>query len=285
MQRLTLKRLRPFSALRFLASFPPAASQPTFLVSEIFSSIQGEGPHTGRPSVFLRLATCNLSCAWCDTPYTWLFSAERLEKVRSAAAGNAARADDIAALVLYDKDAEVERVGVSDLIEMIVEKARPATGAVVITGGEPLVHARPLYGLVTRLRERGFAIEFETNGTLSPGGIGEGDDGVHFNVSAKLSNSCVPEGQRIKWGVLGEIMSRPSAVLKFVVTNQGDVEEAKAIVDRLGVGAERVFLMPEGKSAGGLRERGRWIVHVCRELGWRYSHRVHVELWGDVRGV
>lgn len=55
----------------------------SLLVSEIFSSVQGEGPNAGRPSVFVRLGIYNLSCSWCDTPYTWLFDTARLEKVRS----------------------------------------------------------------------------------------------------------------------------------------------------------------------------------------------------------
>ena len=38
---------------------------------EIFHSIQGEGVSAGTPTVFLRLATCNLACTWCDTRYTW----------------------------------------------------------------------------------------------------------------------------------------------------------------------------------------------------------------------
>ena len=40
-------------------------------LSEIFESIQGEGPTAGEPCVFLRLAMCNLHCRWCDTKYTW----------------------------------------------------------------------------------------------------------------------------------------------------------------------------------------------------------------------
>ena len=41
------------------------------VISEIFHSIQGEGPTTGRPAVFVRLGMCNLQCNFCDTPYTW----------------------------------------------------------------------------------------------------------------------------------------------------------------------------------------------------------------------
>ena len=48
-----------------------AAERPTLVISEIFSSLQGEGSRAGQACWFVRLAGCNLSCSWCDTTYTW----------------------------------------------------------------------------------------------------------------------------------------------------------------------------------------------------------------------
>ena len=38
-------------------------------VQEVFYTLQGEGPWTGHPSIFVRLAGCNLKCFWCDTDF------------------------------------------------------------------------------------------------------------------------------------------------------------------------------------------------------------------------
>ncbi|MGH7350744.1 MAG: radical SAM protein, partial [Candidatus Methylomirabilales bacterium] len=43
----------------------------TFQVSELFTSIQGEGEVIGMPSHFIRLYRCDLTCSWCDSKYTW----------------------------------------------------------------------------------------------------------------------------------------------------------------------------------------------------------------------
>jgi 7-carboxy-7-deazaguanine synthase len=102
-------------------------------VSEIFLSIQGESTHAGRLCVFVRLAGCNLSCAYCDSEY-------------------AAKAEGVE-ISLPDVLAKVESFGVK-LVE--------------VTGGEPLV--QPACGdLITALADDGFEVLVETNGTADLG--------------------------------------------------------------------------------------------------------------------
>src|SRR5512134_3500161 len=107
-------------------------------LSELFSSIQGEGPSAGRPSVFLRLAQCNLHCVWCDTKYTWDFRTYR-----------------------YEDEVRIESV--ASVTARILEHAPER---LVVTGGEPLLQGDALAELFVALDERRyFAIEIETNGT------------------------------------------------------------------------------------------------------------------------
>ncbi|MCH5181660.1 MAG: radical SAM protein [Prevotellaceae bacterium] len=104
-----------------------------YKVNEIFRSLQGEGYHTGRAAVFVRLAGCNLRCPFCDTRH---------------ADGQLLTAGEIAAQALH------EAGGVRFL---------------VLTGGEPALQADE--ALTGTLRAAGFFIAVETNGThpLPPG--------------------------------------------------------------------------------------------------------------------
>ena len=48
---------------------------------------------------------------------------------------------------------------------------------------------------------------------------------------------------------------------------------------------QRVVLMPEGTDAEVLRERAAWIVELCKQEGYRFSPRLHIDLYGNRRGV
>jgi 7-carboxy-7-deazaguanine synthase len=107
-------------------------------VQSIFYTIQGEGPYSGRPSVFVRLAGCNLQCPACDTDYT---SSRRFFTIN-----------------------EILRT-VNDLVSGLEFKYRPTT-LVVITGGEPF--RQQITPLVNSLFNRNYEVQIETNGTLPP---------------------------------------------------------------------------------------------------------------------
>jgi 7-carboxy-7-deazaguanine synthase len=61
--------------------------------------------------------------------------------------------------------------------------------------------------------------------------------------------------------------------------------EVHAIVEAIGASKSRVLLMPEGVDAAVLAERGRWLAEICKREGYRFSPRLHIELWGNRRGT
>lgn len=214
---------------------------PTLQVSEVFKSVQGEGPFTGCPSVFLRLGICNLSCVWCDTPYTWLFTEDRLQKVRKRVAES--NTPDRQLPTMHTKNNELERHSTEEVVDHVLTLAGSTVRNVVITGGEPLLHKKHLLQIVDRFMANGLSVEFETNGTISPDGL---PSGVHLNVSPKLSNSLQPFDLRVNVEVLKACLAFPSSVLKFVIDSPEDIDEAVNIVNAVGADAKRVYLMPQG---------------------------------------
>ena len=230
-------------------------------ISEIFYSIQGEGALTGVPSVFIRTSGCNLRCRWCDTGYaSW-----KPEGVEMSVA------------------------------EILAAVEKWPARHVVLTGGDPMV-ARVIRELAQGLRDRGMHITIETAGTVAPEEIACD----LASVSPKLSHSTPQAGEieagwierheRLRWQpeVLKEWLQWCGDwQLKFVVSAEADVEEIRGMLQELEreVAPERVLLMPEGRTAEELRSRSEWLVGVCLQTGFRFCQRLHIELWGNRRGV
>lgn len=122
-------------------------------VQEIFSTLQGEGPYVGYPSVFIRLGGCNLACNFCDTEFE-SYKNISLEKI-------------LAEVVKLAKNPEGK----------ITRKL------IVITGGEPL--RQPIERLCEELIKLGFTIQIETNGTI----FRELHPQVKIICSPKISNN------------------------------------------------------------------------------------------------
>ena len=223
---------------------------------EIFHSLQGEGPSAGTPSVFLRLAICNLVCTWCDTKYTWDWRH-------------------------YDYRSEVMELPPEQIAETILSYG---CHHLVITGGEPLIQQEALAPLVRSLKERGFSFEVETNGTIVPH-ISLRRDIDQWNVSPKLENSGNAPHRREIPGSLQAFSLLPNAYFKFVVVDGSDLEEVRTLARKYKLPGERIILMPEGRTRAALQERSRWLSRVCVEEGFRFTPRLHILLWGDKRGA
>jgi 7-carboxy-7-deazaguanine synthase len=222
---------------------------------EIFRSIQGEGISAGTPTVFLRLATCNLACSWCDTKYTWDWDN-------------------------FDREQEILPLSTNDAESRIVDFD---VRHLVVTGGEPLLQQKDLAPLLESLREKNYRIEVETNGTIAPSQ--EMLEHVsQWNVSPKIGNSANTASRREVPKALESFATQDNAYWKFVIVSRQDVNEASGLASRYGVPAERVILMPEGVTADVLTERGAWLAEECARQGFRFSTRLHIHLWGNERG-
>lgn len=223
-------------------------------ISEIFESVQGEGPSAGAPSVFLRLSTCNLRCSWCDTKYTWDWTAFRYED-------------------------EVHPMSVAEVRERIVQST---SGRLVVTGGEPLLQRRELEALFGELPADLF-VEVETNGTLLSGELlaARVDQ---WNVSPKLDNSGEPRERRLKVDVLASFRNTGRAFLKLVVDGEADAPEVDEILRRVDWPRDKVLLMPQAASRIELLEMGPRIEALAARLGLRTSPRLHVLEWDGERG-
>ncbi|WP_246999323.1 7-carboxy-7-deazaguanine synthase QueE [Halosolutus gelatinilyticus] len=245
------------------ASEVDAADGDGLPINELFYSLQGEGALAGVPSVFVRTSGCNLRCWFCDSYHTswepthaWM---------------------DLETIV-----AEVE--------------SHESAEHVVLTGGEPLIHEASVT-LIEALTDRGYHTTVETNGTIYR------DAPIDLaSISPKLASSVPtpdrdPKGEgewearheadRIDLGTLVRLVEDYDFQLKFVVTDADDMPEILELLgDLRGAAAvpvrnDDVLLMPEGATRTRLKETRNRVARLAMDHGFRYTPRLHVDLWND----
>lgn len=233
------------------------------LVNEIFGpTIQGEGLSVGMPCMFLRLVMCNLSCSWCDTPYTWNW------------AGTSFKHPD-----KYQREDEVHKMQVNEILDKL---EAGNVKALVISGGEPMLQQRRLIPIVSELHYKGWWIEIETNGTLAPD-----PKFICFidqvNCSPKLENSGDSRVRRIKEKALCELSACGKTIFKFVVGSKSDMDEINDLVKTFGM--KNVWLMPQARTKEELDKNYSAVCEWGKEFNYNVSSRRHIELWGSKRAV
>jgi len=164
------------------------------LINEIYLSVQGESTYAGMPCVFIRLATCNLRCSYCDTAYAFTEGRQQ-------------------------SPAEVQAQ-----VERLAEPFGPPVGGwrwplVELTGGEPLLQPSVL-PLMHSLCNAGFTVLLETSGALD---IALVDARVHRIMDLKCPSSG--EVHRNRWQNLEHLKATDE--IKFVIGTVEDYAWAK----------------------------------------------------------
>lgn len=237
-------------------------------------TVQGEGKLNGIPSLFIRLAGCNLRCNW------------QTDSGRESPCDTAYAAYDI----------KTTRTLSVETISAIVRQNTGNIRHIVITGGEPFLQAKELQGLCRLLKQDGYHLTIETNATLFDRTVA--DDIDLFSMSPKLASSAPSSSDsenhhRLRISI--EIIQRfidharqntKDFQLKFVCASDGDITEIQSILSQLhGWKNEDVLLMPLGGDAKELRLNTQKTLEHCICNGWRYCDRLHISLFGAKAGV
>jgi len=231
---------------------------------KLFYTLEGEGEYVGRPSVFMRLSMCNLTCkgfASADSP-------NGCDSFVSWSVKNKLTFDEIFEYMSQNR-----------------YNCYLKDGAILkITGGEPLIQQKQLLKLMEAFVARyAFCpnIDFETNGTIMPDNIWVKEYSATFTVSPKLTNNGDPEEKRYKPQVLKWHVDNGSG-FKFVINNESDLNE---IIEKymqnpeIRIPYNRIWLMPCCGSRQEHTEKSVMVAELCKKHNLKFSPRLQLVIW------
>jgi organic radical activating enzyme len=218
-------------------------------IIEIFRSLQGEGIYLGEPMTFIRFCGCNLSCDYCDTQYA-------------------------------SDESTASEMSVEQVVSAVKREAQPGE-YVSLTGGEPLLQADFILEIAPALKQAGFRIYLETNGTL-PDELSR----VVAVVDAVAMDIKPPSASgRAQWATHRHFLAAAGdkAFVKLVVTADTETDEVEAAA-RLVAAASRdipfVLQPASGECAPGMQTVRRYRAIADRHLAHVSIISQMHKLWG-----
>ena len=237
-------------------------------ISEVFYSIQGEGPTTGYPAVFVRLGGCNLMCGgqgtqrdgnlhdgatWrCDTIEVWMKSKAKLFK---------------------------------DILNTECIDAIKNGSNLIITGGEPLMQQTNVAEFIQFVREEynpKCYVEIETNGTIIPSDLLLNLVN-QWNCSPKLLNSGMAVDKTYNPQAIA-LLNNQNTAFKFVISSVKDWSEVESLYLKI-VDRQKVWLMPAGSSQDDLVNTKEIVAEIAKNNYLKFTNRLHIEIWNKKTGV
>ena len=245
---------------------------------KVFYTIEGEGEYIGRPSVFMRVAMCNLTCKSFASPD----SPNGCDSFVSWSVKNKMTFAEIFQLMEEN-----------NYIEHLRNKA-----ILKITGGEPLIQEKQLLKFIEAFITRyNFipVIDFETNATLtptdkwlSPKDHVDGVYGATFTTSPKLKSNGDPEDKTYKPETLKWHREHKSG-FKFVINVSEDIDEIwrKYVNDEHGINIplNRIWFMPCCGSRQEHTERSATVAEYAKAMHVNFSPRLQLVIWNKALRV
>ena len=187
-------------------------------VNEIFASLQGEGVWIGQPTIFIRLAGCNLRCEWCDTAYA-------------------------------QEESQGEEMSIEEMLDRVWELDGALLGHICVTGGEPLLQ-KDVYKLVYALLDRKMHVVLETNGSLP---IEELPCGENLCISMDMKTPSSGMADKCNPELIEDL--GPGDQLKFIIADEKDYEYAISVLDEHNPSCPVIFTPVGGKELRWLAEK------------------------------
>lgn len=265
----------------------------------MFTSIQGEGERAGYPSIFIRVSGCNLRCVFgntvCDTAYA-SFSPEKSSIPFDEAVQYCVEHESIPDIVITGGEPMLYRDQIIDLM-CAISRERPndnclftieTNGTLPVIGTMDLMYAgcRSSRLIISCSPKLSTAFTAKAGEKIQVPGIEE-----PFSFTQEQIDQF--NETRINIDNFVDIINKsPFTQFKFVYTNEDSVREIKTILKEIddkfsgkSYPPYKVCLMPEGIDAKTLDITRRKCAEACIENGWCFTDRLHINIWGNRRGV